>query len=179
MSKLSTTEARLKSWSSPDRSALENGIPGSDQGMVDFPAVVFGHLVVRRSGASRIPCGGPARTYVVGWVQQLVQELSYLSMGNGHPWQTHPPNHHTPLHMVEVSPLADVRRRSVQPAGVDVWVSTGWKNLCRPHKFLILLGPDYHPEILLQFRIQLTSDKLLHNQLLPQFRWTLRVPHSA
>ena len=53
-------------------------------------------------------------------------------MGDGHPWQTHPPNHHTPPHMVEVSPLAHVRRRSVQPAGVDVWVSTGWKNLCRP-----------------------------------------------
>ena len=110
----------------------ENGIPDSDQRMVDFPAVVFGHLVVQQSGASRIPCGGPARTYVVGWVQQLVQELSYLSMGDGHPWQTHPPNHHTPPHMVEVSPLADVRRRSVQPAGVDAWVSTDWKNLCRP-----------------------------------------------
>ena len=154
----------------------ENGIPGSDQRMVDFPAVAFGHLVVRQSGASRIPCGGPARTSVVGWVQQLVQEFSYLSMGNGHPWQTHPPNHHTPLHMVEVSPLADVRRRSVQPAGVDVWVSTGWKNMC-----ISQLGFEvsYPSKILLQFRVRLTSDKLLRNQLLPQFRWTLRVPHSA
>ena len=53
-------------------------------------------------------------------------------MGDGHFWQTHPLNHHTPLHMVEVPPLVDVRRRFVQPAGVGVWVSTGWKNLCRP-----------------------------------------------
>ena len=62
------------------------------------------------------------RTSVVGWAQQLVQELSYLSMGDGHPWQIHPPNHHTPPHMVEVSPLADVWRRSAQPAGVGVGV---------------------------------------------------------
>ena len=126
MSKLSTTEA-LNLNLSPDRSVLENWIPSSDQRMVDFPAVAFGHLVVHRWGASRIPSGGPARTSVVGWAQQLVQELSYLSMGDGHPWQTHPLNH-----QVEVSPLSDVRRRSVQPAGVGVWVSTGWKNLCRP-----------------------------------------------
>ena len=110
----------------------KNEIPDSDQRMVDFPAVAFGHLVVQQSGASRIPSGGPTRTSVVGWVQQLVPELSYLSMGDGHPWQTHPPNHHTPLHMIEVSPLAEVWRRSVQPVGVDAWVSTGWKNLCRP-----------------------------------------------
>ena len=71
MSKLPTTEA-LNLGVVP----TENGIPGSDQRMVDFPVVVFGHLFVRRSGASRIPSGGPARTSVVGWMQQLVQELS-------------------------------------------------------------------------------------------------------
>ena len=76
MSKLPTTEA-LNLGVVPG-----NGIPGSDQGLVDFPALVFGHLVVRRSGASRIPCGGPARTSVVRWAQWLVQELSYLSMGD-------------------------------------------------------------------------------------------------
>ena len=44
--------------------------------------------------------------------------------------------------MAVVPPLANVRRRFVQPAGVYVWVSSGWKNLCRPQLGLEVSYPS-------------------------------------
>ena len=91
----------------------------SDQGTNDSPETDAGCPAVWRSDASRIPFYVLVQTSVVRWVIWLNPEISYYSMGDGHPRRRHPQGHHLPLH---TTPSVDARRMSVQPAGVGAWV---------------------------------------------------------
>ena len=91
----------------------------SDQGTNDSPETGVGCLAVWRSDASRIPFYVLVQTSVVGWVMWLNPEISYYSMGDGHPRRRHLQGHHLPPHR---TPSVDVWRMFVQPAGVGAWV---------------------------------------------------------
>ena len=52
-------------------------------------------------------------------------------------------------------------------------------NFNKSLEFLVLLGPDHYPKILLELRIRLPSHELFGDQLLSQLRWALWVSHPA
>ena len=152
---------------------LEGGTHDSDPRTIDFLEVVRCRLFVWQLGASRIPCDVLTRTSVVASVWWTVPVVSCYSMGDGHPRRTCPPALPRPP---GTSPLPDGRRMSVLQAGVmrgchEARVISA--DLNQSLQFLVLLGPDDHPEVLLQFWVRLTSDEL------SQLRWTLWVSHPT